>query len=64
MNTNDVDVIDEYEPVFDFLREICTRYHLGKNRPEFDQQAFTDWVVLLAGLLYIQYVLQPDSAQC
>jgi hypothetical protein len=64
MNTNEVEVIDEYEEVFDFLKEVCSRYHLSKNSPEFDQQAFTDWVVLQAGLLYIQYVLQPDSAQC
>jgi hypothetical protein len=61
---SEVEVIDEYEAIFDFLREICTRYHLGKNSPEFDQTAFADWVVLRAGLLYIEYVLQPESAQC
>jgi hypothetical protein len=64
MNTNEVEVVDEYGPIFEFLQEVCTRYHVGKNRPEFDQQAFTNWVVLQAGLLYIQYVLQPESAQC
>jgi hypothetical protein len=63
MNANEVEV-DEYEAIFDFLKEVCTRYHLGKHSSEFDQQAFTDWVVLQAGLLYIQYVLQPESAQC
>jgi hypothetical protein len=64
MNTNDVELIDEYGPIFEFLQEICTRYHLGKNSPEFDRAGFTDWVVLRAGLLYIEYVLQPGSAQC
>ena len=37
MNLNEVDVIDEidqYEAIFDFLKEVCTRYHLGKNRSE------------------------------
>ena len=64
MNENEVEMIDDYEEIFNFLKEVCTRYHLGKNQSEFDQQAFTDWVVLRAGMLYIQYVLQPESAQC
>ena len=64
MNTTEVEVVDEYDAIFDFLKEVCTRYHVGRRSPAFDQQAFTDWVVLQAGLLYIQYVLQPEGAQC
>jgi hypothetical protein len=64
MNINEVEAVNEYAPIFEFLEELCTRYHLGKNRPEFDQEEFIDWAVLQAGLLFIQFVLQPESAQC
>jgi hypothetical protein len=64
MNTNEIEAIDEHEAIYGFLKEVCTRYHLGTKRTDFDHKAFTDWVVLEAGYLYIQHVLQPDSAQC
>ena len=61
---NELDFVDEYEEIFDFLQEVCSRYHLGKKSGQFDERSFSDWVVKEAGLLYIKHVLQPESAHC
>jgi hypothetical protein len=58
------DTADEFEPVFDFLKELCSRYHLGRKDPGFNDKEFIDWAVVEAGQLYIQYVLQPQSTVC
>jgi len=59
-----IEQVDEHEVIFDFLRAICVRYHLDKDDPSFSQREFIDWIVLRAGLLYIEYVLQPESTHC
>ena len=64
MQSNDVEMIDQDEEIFDFLQEICARYHLGRQSAQFDQKAFIDWVVVQAGMLYIRYVLQPQGGNC
>jgi hypothetical protein len=64
MNTNEAEVIDEFEEVLNFLKHLCSRYHLENRTGQFDQRAFISWVVVEAGILYIKHALQPESAQC
>jgi hypothetical protein len=63
-NTNEAEVIDEFEEILGFLKDVCSRYHLENNDGQFDQRAFISWVVVEAGILYIKHALQPESAQC
>jgi hypothetical protein len=62
MNTNEAEVIDEFEEILNFLKDVCSRYHLENRTGQFDQ--FISWVVVEAGILYIKHALQPESAQC
>jgi hypothetical protein len=50
MNTNEAEVIDEFEEILSFLREVCSRYHLENSNGQFDQRAFINWVVVEAGI--------------
>jgi hypothetical protein len=64
IENDQIDFVDEFQEVFDFLQEVCSRYYLSKKDGQFDEPSFSDWVVKNAGLLYIKYVLQPGSTHC
>ncbi len=52
------------EELFDFLEQICELYRSRKQHPNFSDRAFVDWVVVRAGQLYIQFVLEPECGHC
>jgi hypothetical protein len=53
MNLNDAVIDPEFEEMLDFLREICTRFHLNRDNPSFNEREYLRWVVVEAGTLYI-----------
>ena len=63
-NDQQCDTCEGFDEAFAFMEELCLRFHLEKNSGKFDPKAFSDWVVVEAGMLFIRHILQPDSAQC
>ena len=61
---NEMEVIIDSEELFEFLGQICSYYHTGKQSPYFSERDFVIWVVVRAGELYVKHVLEPQSGHC
>jgi hypothetical protein len=61
---NETGVITDSDELFEFLGQIGSYYHVGRQSAHFSERDFIIWVVVRAGELYLKYVLEPESGHC
>jgi hypothetical protein len=62
-NDSVVSAADQDEEIFDFLHEVCWRYHLGRHSTNFNESEFISFVVLEAGRLYLKVATKPITGE-